>query len=242
VDGRQHFNAWQPGSACDRLTDSIEPSTLPASLPPAFQLMVPVMCRKLELTAREERTLEGIPVTRYTAATDSLRQDACYCPDTQRTPCLPSGYLNLEPCYPDISPPLAVSFPHGLHSPPNRLLTTAPRPDPAKHELFMDINRELGVPLAVRVSFQLSAVLRPDPAFPFLDRLNSTRLVPLFWASEGFPGPTPWMASTTRLALALPALGARATAGSLLLLGILIAFTTIGLARRRDRNGQGGKS
>ena len=35
-----------------RLTDSIEPSTLPASLPQSFSLMVPVMCRKLQMHAR----------------------------------------------------------------------------------------------------------------------------------------------------------------------------------------------
>ena len=29
-------------------------------------------------------------------------------------------YLHLEPCYPDISPPMAVSFPHGLYSPKPR--------------------------------------------------------------------------------------------------------------------------
>ena len=37
---------------CCRLTDSIEPSTLPASLPQSFSLMVPVMCRKLQMQAR----------------------------------------------------------------------------------------------------------------------------------------------------------------------------------------------
>ena len=36
-----------------------------------------------------------------------------------RSICLPR-YLHLEPCYPDISPPMAVSFPHGLYSPPPR--------------------------------------------------------------------------------------------------------------------------
>ena len=36
-----------------------------------------------------------------------------------------------------------------------------------------------------------------------------TKLVPLFWASEGFSSPTPWMVSTTRMALSLPSLGAQ---------------------------------
>jgi len=117
VDDREVFGAWEKGSTCDRLTDSIEPSTLPASLPQSFSLMVPVMCRKLQMQARYSHSIEGVDVTRYTVDKDSMKQDKCYCPQPEVTPCLPDGYLHLEPCYPDISPPMAVSFPHGLYSP-----------------------------------------------------------------------------------------------------------------------------
>lgn len=235
VDGKEEFGAWRENSTCDRFTGSIEPSTLPASLPSSFSLMVPVMCRKLHLTASsEESEIQGIPVTRYTAAVDSMKQDPCYCPSTS-TPCLPDGYLHLEPCYPEISPPMAVSFPHGLNSPTNPLLTHTPSPNTSIHQLYMDINRDLGVPLAVRVSFQLSAVLLPDPSFPLLDSLSTTRLVPLFWASEGFSEPTPWMVSTTKLALAVPSLGSQGVAGGLLLLGLILTITTGALLRKRRR-------
>ena len=63
--------------------------------------------------------------------------------------------------------------------------------------------------MGVHVSFQLSALLQPDPAFPLLENVNRTKLVPLFWATEGFSTPTPWMVSTTNLALSLPSLGAQ---------------------------------
>merc|ERR1712012_835220 len=181
VDDREVFGAWEKGSTCDRLTDSIEPSTLPASLPQSFSLMVPVMCRKLQMQARYSHSIEGVDVTRYTVDKDSMKQDKCYCPQPEVTPCLPDGYLHLEPCYPDISPPMAVSFPHGLYSPAPRMLTHTPKPDPSKHEIYMDVNRELGVPMGVHVSFQLSALLQPDPAFPLLENVNRTKLVPLFW-------------------------------------------------------------
>ena len=209
VDGRESFDAWEKGSSCDRLTDSIEPSTLPASLPQSFSLMVPVMCRKLQMQARYTHSIEGVEVTRYTVEKESMKQDSCFCPQPDATPCLPDGYLHLEPCYPDISPPMAVSFPHGLYSPPPKMLTHTPKPDPDKHEIYMDVNRELGVPMAVHVSFQLSAVLQPDSAFPLLQNINRTKIVPLFWASEGFSSPTPWMVSTTTIALSLPSLGAQ---------------------------------
>ena len=78
-----------------------------------------------------------------------MDQDKCYCPEDS---CLPPGYLDLAPCYPDIAPPLAVSFPHGLHSPVNPLLTHPPSPDTTKHSMFIDINNQLGVPLAVQVN------------------------------------------------------------------------------------------
>ena len=74
---------------------------------------------------------------------------------------------------------------------------------------YVPQHRELGVPMGVHVSFQLSALLQPDPAFPLLENVNRTKLVPLFWATEGFSTPTSWMVSTTNLALSLPSLGAQ---------------------------------
>jgi hypothetical protein len=62
-----------------------------------------------------------------------------------------AGYLNLAPCYPEIGPPLAVSFPQSLHAPPTPLLWGhTPAPDPALHQTFMDINMDIGAPLAAQ--------------------------------------------------------------------------------------------
>jgi len=63
-----------------------------------------------------------------------------------------AGYLNLAPCYPEIGPPLAVSFPQSLHAPPTPLLWGhTPAHDPALHQTFMDINMDIGAPLAAQV-------------------------------------------------------------------------------------------
>jgi len=220
MDGKTSFGAWKP--ECDSFQGSTEPSTLPAMLGSSLSVLVPVMCRTLELTASHTHDIEGIPVTRYTAHPEALAQSPCFCPHNSTDPdsCLPSGYLDLGPCYPDISPPLAVSFPHGIHSPPNSLLTHPPRPQASEHSMYFDINTQLGVPLAARVSFQLSAILRPDSSFPLLSSISSTRLVPLFWASEGFTEPSSWMLSHTRMALALPSAASLGAAGSLLGLGL----------------------
>jgi len=226
LDGKTTFGAWKP--ECDSFKGSIEPSTLPAQLGTNFSILVPVMCRTLDMVTSHTHNIEGIPVTRYIADPASLHRDTCYCPDGDVSDtCLPSGYLNLEPCYPDMSPPLAVSFPHGLHSPPTPLLTHPPAPNTSEHTLYLDINNQLGVPLAVQVSFQLSAILRPDPSFPLLDQLNRTRLVPLFWASEGFSEPNSWMVSHTRMALGLPLTASLGCAGGFLGLGLCILVFTI---------------
>lgn len=223
IDGKTSFGAWKASSSCDQISGSVEPSSLPAGLAERFSMMLPVMCRTVEMVAVEEFTIQDIPVTRYEAAKDSLEQDSCYCPDTTNSSlCLPSGYLNLESCYPHISPPLAVSFPHGLHSPSNPLLTHPPSPHYDQHNLHIDINNQLGVPLAVQVNFQLSAILRPDPSFPILNKIKETRLVPLFWASEGFDSPSDWMVSQTKLALGLPAALSLGGAGGLMGLGLLL--------------------
>jgi len=83
--------------------------------------------------------------------------------------------------------------------------------------------------MGVHVSFQLSALLQPDPAFPLLENVNRTKLVPLFWATEGFSTPTPWMVSTTSLALSLPSLGAQGISIGLLLLGGVLTLITLAM-------------
>ena len=148
LDGRTSFGAWRP--ECDSFRGSTEPSALPADLQSNFSILVPVMCRTLSMVKISDHEISDIPVTRYQAHPDSLSRDQCYCPHGEES-CLPSGYLNLESCYPDISPPLAVSFPHGLNSPSNPLLTHPPSPDHDKHNIFFDINNQLGVPLAAQV-------------------------------------------------------------------------------------------
>ena len=235
IDGKKSFGAWAADSGCDRIDGSLEASSLPGGLGDRFSMMLPVMCRTLDMVAVKDYSLEGIPVTRYEAEHDSLEQDPCYCPDNSTNLCLPSGYLNLGPCYPDISPPLAVSFPHGLHSASNPLLTHQPRPDYEKHNLHIDLNTELGVPLVVQVNFQLSAILRPDPAFPLLDQITNTRLVPLFWASEGFSQPTGWMISQTKLALSLPTALSLGAAATLTTIGLLLLLLWVWRHHRRHQ-------
>lgn len=218
VNGRIKFNAWD--SECDSIQGGIEPSALPAGLSQDFDLMVSVMCKKINMVAVSNDTWEGVPVTRYSASAKSLYPSSCYCPSPS-SPCLPPGTLNLEPCYPHLSLPLAVSFPRYLHGDHSQLPSVLP-PNEEDHGMFVTLERSMGVPLAFKVRFQLSAVLNPDPSFPILDKLNTTRLVPLFWASEGFDKPTSWMLWNTRLALSLPSGIQKGVGGLSLILGLIL--------------------
>ena len=87
------------------------------------------------------------------------------------------------------------------------------------------------IPL-VQISFQLSAILRPDSSFPLLHRLDRTRLVPLFWATEGFLEPNTWMLSHTKMALEMPVVASLGCAGGLLGLGL--CFLVIWLWKRKS--------
>ena len=62
LDGRTSFGAWQP--QCDSFKGSREPSALPAGLESNFSIMVPVMCRTLNMVKSEEHEISDIPVTR----------------------------------------------------------------------------------------------------------------------------------------------------------------------------------
>ena len=112
------------------------------------------------------------------------------------------------------------------------MLTHPPHPDIDDHNMFMDINTKLGVPLAVQVRFQISAVLRPDSYFPLLNKINSTKLVPLFWASEGFDRPTDWMVTNTMFALELPKGATLGLAGFSMFLGLILAVAAQYLAKK----------
>ena len=194
------------------------------------------MCLTMNLKASANSTSHGVPVTRYEASPDTFDRDGCFCPEVGSGLCLPPGYLNLQSCYPDMSPPLAVSFPHGLHAPTNPLLTQQPSPDHDMHNIFLDINTGLGIPMTMQINFQLSAILQPDPAFPVLNKINTTRLVPLLWASEGFQSPGPSMVSLIKLTLAIPAIISYGLPSLLMAVGILIISVLSRRSRSRSPN------
>ena len=184
---------------------------------PQFSLAVSVLCLSLELSATANTSSQGVPVTRYQAGPDTFQREDCFC-----SSCLPRGYIDLESCYPDMQPPLAVSFPHGLHS--------------AKSPL--DINPQLGLPLAMQVSFQLTAILRPDPSFPVVDKINQTRLVPLLWASDGFTGPGTGLVAAIKLVLALPAIIAFGLPAIITAVGVLILALQLSRIVRNNSESQ----
>ena len=200
---------------------------------PQFSLAVSVLCLSLELSATANTSSQGVPVTRYQAGPDTFQREDCFC-----SSCLPRGYIDLESCYPDMKPPLAVSFPHGLHSAKSPLVTHPPAPQPARHNIFLDINPQLGLPLAMQVSFQLTAILRPDPSFPVVDKINQTRLVPLLWASDGFTGPGTGLVAAIKLVLALPAIIAFGLPAIITAVGVLILALQLSRIVRNNSESQ----
>ena len=76
----------------------------------------------------------------------------------------------------------------------------------AEHQLYIDRQPEMGVPLSMRVRFQVNLLLEQDSNFPPISTLNSGRVaLPVFWAEEGIDGPAPSDLDKLYLVLKLPA-------------------------------------
>ena len=51
IDGKRSFGAWARNSGCDKIDGSLEASSLPGGLGERFSMMLPVMCRTVDMVA-----------------------------------------------------------------------------------------------------------------------------------------------------------------------------------------------
>ena len=101
-------------------------------------------------------------IFRHDDPNDSLRnyENECYCLEGEGFQCLPSGVMNLEPCYRKDDAPLAISFPHFYQADPKLLeRVEGLNPEKSKHEFYMDVEPQSGRPLAMQNRYQLNVVI-----------------------------------------------------------------------------------
>ena len=93
--------------------------------------------------------------------------NACYCMKDEGFSCFKSGVLNLAPCkrtqHLPLGPPIALSYPHFYQADPSYLAAVEGlTPDKERHQIYVDVQPELGLPLAISKRFQLNTIIRKD--------------------------------------------------------------------------------
>ncbi|GLH03177.1 Protein croquemort [Gryllus bimaculatus] len=88
-----------------------------------------------------------------------------------------------------ISPdaPIFVSFPHFYLGDPVLLETVEGlKPDPKRHEMYLDLHSELGVPLSGKSAFQVNVMVMKANGVDHLDAFNDRDILPISWVNVHF--------------------------------------------------------
>jgi scavenger receptor class B protein 1 len=235
-DDSPTMNWWQEGSECDQL-GGFDGATLPPGLDQqdSIQMFISLMCRKLDLVFEKEVLYQNsLVANRYVPPLNAMgshldsdpnrrnEKNSCFCVDG--FPCMKSGLLHMGPCKRTPSlptgAPMALSYPHFYQADPHYLnAVDGLSPDKEQHEFYLDLNPELGIPLAIRPRFQLNLIINRDEDVEILSKFQQELVLPFLWAQDGFDTPSTEMADAIRLGLDIPAKGKRLVGVVLLAVG-----------------------
>jgi len=238
-DSSPVMNWWEKGSKCDEIGGH-DGGTLPPGLTAeqSLDIFISLMCRRLTLHfEKEEFYPNNLVANRYIPAENALgshldkdpkrrnEANSCYCVDGFR--CFESGVLNMAPCKVTADrpkgAPLALSYPHFYQADPKFINAVEGLvPDKERHQFYVDLSPELGIPLAIRPRFQLNIVIKRDEDIPMMSQFEEELVLPFLWAQDGFDQPSEKMSATVRRALDIPSIFSR-------LFGVLFVALGAGL-------------
>ena len=144
-----------------------------------FKLTPFNVASRISLQFEKNTSHSGLPTYRYVPPKSTLGSHidedlstrnvnkSYYCLDHQGFACLKSGVFNMEPCKvtPDTprGSPIALSWPHFYQADPSFLAAVSGlNPNKEKHQFYLDVSPEFGIPLAVRPRLQINAIIRKD--------------------------------------------------------------------------------
>jgi len=207
----------------------------------------PDLCRSMKLVYKENVKQQDLPALRFVPAEETFGdmetypQNECYCVDGP--PCSKRGTFNISVC--QFGSPVFLSWPHFLHGDPSlREALIGLRPDPSRHQFYLDIQPKLGVPMQAKGRVQINIQMTRIPEIPQASRLANV-LIPVIWFEDGIEKLPESVTGLLRQAVYVPEVAELALAiacfgfGSLLLIcGLIVVIKTV---RRkpdgRPRNG-----
>lgn len=220
-DSSPVLNWWEKGSECDKL-GGYDGGTLPPGLgkEDSLDMFISLMCRRLELVyEKEEQYPHDLVANRYIPPDNAMgshldedpvrrnEKNKCYCVDGFS--CQKSGVLNMAPCKRTkdrpTGAPLALSYPHFYQADPHyRNAVEGLNPDKDRHQFYVDLSPELGIPLAIRPRFQLNIIISQDESIPVMSKFPKELVLPFLWAQDGFDQPSEEMAQAVKKGLDIP--------------------------------------
>lgn len=187
------------------------------------------LCSTLELERNGEDELHGIRGYKYLGTNKAFDNGTLYpemrCFFNQSEY---SGVRDVSLC--KYGAPAFVSFPHFyLADPFYRRSIEGMMPDKGKHEMFISLEPNTGLPLKVRAQIQINLRLFHLEHITLVSKMNTT-LMPIFWFSQTAEL-TNDLADTVKMVLILPSAG-QYTGYGLLGLGLLLGAIGIFITYR----------
>ncbi|XP_046803707.1 protein peste isoform X1 [Lucilia cuprina] len=171
---------------CGRVKGSMG-EFFPPNLTPqdSIYLYVPNVCRAVPLDYTETVTIHGVTAYKY-SGTERLvdngtvfPENKCFCINGK---CEASGIFNISPC--KFNSSIYMSYPHFFKADPVYLeRIEGLKPEKEKHEFFMTLEPNAGVPMDVGGGFQANYLLESIEGINGFNNLPRT-FIPIMWAEE----------------------------------------------------------
>lgn len=180
VNDMEELDSW-PEPECNRI-DGSDGAFFPRSTlneTATVYLFHKDMCRRMPFVYDKEVDFQdGVMGMRFHAPPNAYdTQGTCYCAEEG---CSPKGVFDLSPCSHGI--PLMTSFPHFLYGDPKlREPFEGLKPDPKKHEFYIDVQRILGFTLGTVSRLQLNIKVHKVRGMNFLRELPQGIILPVVW-------------------------------------------------------------
>lgn len=149
-------------------------------------MFLPDLCRSITLRYLSDQEVKGIGAYRYwldNTAFDNGFYNAehkCYCTNNV---CLPSGGHDASTC--QQGAPIVMSAPHFLYGDIKYSENIiGMRPNPKKHQFFVDLQPEMGIPINIQAKMQINAIVNEAEGILALQSVKKKIYYPVLWFTQ----------------------------------------------------------
>ncbi|XP_075225476.1 protein croquemort-like [Lycorma delicatula] len=198
-----------------------------------LEMYSPDLCRSISFTYLEDRTVNGIQGLTYILDKELLdngthvKENLCYCSGE----CSPSGVINVTTCH--YGAPAFVSYPHFYQADPYYSdLIDGMLPETDKHQFYITIEPNVGIPLDVGARLQVNLLLQPLSGIELYSKAPRVYF-PMLWFNQRATMP-PDMAASLKLFIMMPTILIGIGWG-FIIVGLVISFISLAILYKSNR-------